>query len=312
MHYLVTGGLGYAGSWLTYGLAKTGNTVTVLSRSTKAPDLGVPYTLLTADITDETSVRNALALRQFDCCIHAASCNETNSPEYAKQALSVNGYGTHVVTSLLAEQELKAFLYLSTYHVYGKHEGEITETTPVAPQSDYALSHLVGEEYVQRCHRQTNFPTTILRLTNGYGHPRTPNFTKWYLLIHDMCRMAVRQGKITLRSSPDITRDFIWLGDLAPLVEKLVNKEESRGKILNVSSEKTRSLHEIATVVAKVYKARTGNSLPVSYPEEQSSKADLKIHSSRLQQIVDGFRFTNALEQEIATTMHILETTHCG
>ena len=76
--YLVTGGLGYAGAWITSGLAATGHEVFVLSRGTDKPELkpnpvpgaenvphslsGLPYTLIQADLVEQSPTELAALL----------------------------------------------------------------------------------------------------------------------------------------------------------------------------------------------------------------------------------------------------------
>ena len=268
---LVTGGLGYIGSWLTRALARSGHEVFVLSRGKdyfpapgveggkKAlPDLGAPYTFIAADLVEESPETLAQKLPfHLDACIHAAAAVDGSAPGYARAGLLVNGLGTRNMLEALClraamgavegpgasglnragtgagnamnaaerpgagNSRLPLFLYCSTVHVYGPVAGHIAEQNVPAPVNDYALTHLFGEEYCRLYARNKNIPCAILRLSNGYGAPLHAPFTQWNLLVADLCRSAYTAGRITLRANPEQERDFVWLGDVAGVIERL-------------------------------------------------------------------------------------------
>ena len=201
--YLVTGGFGYAGAWISEHLAATGHQVFVLSRRASAPDTnaGWPYTPISADVEGLAPEALAPLLPEaLDGVVHAASLNEEFLPEYPRRALLVNGLGPrNLIAALLlrhgqsAPATLPLLIYCSTIHVYGAASGEIGEATPPQPRNDYALTHYVGEEYCRLFMRTRNMPCIITRLSNGYGAPKLTNSDKWHLLLNDLCKTAVRE-----------------------------------------------------------------------------------------------------------------------
>ena len=115
-------------------------------------DIGRDYTLIRSDLADQDAYEIAASLPEgLDCVIHAASCNEAFEPGYAGRALKVNALGTrNLIRALVSRREgttpLPLFIYLSTFHVYGRSEGRINEDDPAEPRNDYALTHFFGEE----------------------------------------------------------------------------------------------------------------------------------------------------------------------
>ena len=268
--YLVSGGLGYAGAWVTEHLARQGHEVFVLSRGTDKPDLGVPYTLVQADVQQQAAQELAAALPEcLDGIAHAASYNEMFEPGYPRKALLVNSLGTRNLLEALVLQAreqatpLPLFLYFSTFHVYGKSSGVITESTPPAPLADYALTHLFAEEYCRMFARTEGLPCIIARLTNGYGAPKSTPCSKWYLLLNDLCKTAFTTGKLVLRSTPAILRDFVWLGDVAAAVDGLLARPDCAGRVFNISSGAPVSIGEVASRAAKVASQFLGREVPL-------------------------------------------------
>ena len=289
---LVTGGLGYAGAWITEHLARNGHDVFVLSRKDSKPSLRYPYTLIQADI-EQLAPENLADLIPENCqvVIHAASLNESFLPDYARQSLLVNALGTRNLLQALSLQKEKLkrtyplFLYCSTFHVYGLSHGYITEQTPVAPRNDYALTHLFAEEYCRMFMRTAGIPFIILRLTNGYGAPKTPDSNKWYLLLNDICRNAITEGKIVLHSNPNMPRDFIWLGDVARTIERLIPRYDLAGNVYNVASGQAMPIGKIAQRVAELARQYLKRPVPLIMPDDKKlfeQDSDLSLHVSNL------------------------------
>jgi len=316
MRCLVTGGLGFVGSWATRHLAHAGHEVFVLSRGGKKPDLGAPYVLVTADLT---AGREALATALPDGvqgCIHAASFNEGDAPDYGRRALAANALGTRNLLEALAEkaerraEPLPVVVYCSTFHVYGREQGFIDENTEPAPKNEYALTHLLAEEYCRYYARTRNVPVSIMRLTNGYGAPLTPDFSKWHLLLPDLCRMAHETGRVALRSPPDTKRDFVWLGDVAACLERLLQRPDMAGQVVNVASGRAGTIGDAAKLVAAVYQKRYGRGIDVSFARPAGGAgAELHTDTRRLQAVLGDFSFHDRLADEIEATFAYLDGT---
>ncbi|HHB93638.1 MAG TPA: NAD-dependent epimerase/dehydratase family protein, partial [Campylobacterales bacterium] len=115
---LITGGLGNLGSWLTEYFSNRNYTVTILSKNINN-QLDKDYRVIQSDITDIDDLKNKLADIEFDYCIHTASYNEFFHNDYPQKALLVNSLGTRNIIEILKDKNLKRFIYLSTFHVYG-------------------------------------------------------------------------------------------------------------------------------------------------------------------------------------------------
>lgn len=341
MRILITGAFGFVGSWLTSHLACQGHQVFAMSRVPGERDLGCDYTPLVGDVT-EPPERLAEGLPDdLDLCLHTASFNEYFAPGYAKTALEINGLGTRNIMEALRLKTkarnqargmkenayLPGFIYFSTFHVYGVSQGLVTEEDPPAPRSDYALTHLVGEEYCRYYARVHGMPTLVIRLSNGYGAPKAQPFGKWYLLLHDLCREAFNKGSVTLRSNPKTRRDFVWLGDVAKIVEKLggilSQRLDLHGQSLNIASGRGMPIGEMAAKVAAVYEQFAGKKavLHLNNPNQAAASeagaaprstnglsSDLIIDNLRLKTLLGpDFNFSRNLEEEIWDTFEFLK-----
>ena len=306
MNYLVTGGLGYVGSWAVRHLAQAGHNVFALSRKAEKPDLGAPYSLVQADLASQSPEQIAAVLPQgLDGIVHAASLNEAFIPNYPREALLANALGTRNLLEALVlahkaqgAAPLPVVVYCSTFHVYGKSEGEITEATPPDPKNDYAITHLFAEQYCRMFGHTAGMPCITVRLSNGYGAPVAPGFDKWHLIINDLCRQAVEQGSLTLNANPAIERDFLWQGDIARCFELLLPRRDLAGQTFVAATQRTVSLGEVAELIASTARQMLGKPVPIHYKTPSSPCPRLQVRATTLHQAT-GFTPTGDMEQEI-------------
>ena len=308
---LVTGGLGYAGAWISRHLAECGHEVCILSRGEQKTDIGTPYSLVSADLAALAPEEVARLLPDdLDGIVHAASFNESFAPDYARKALLTNSLGTRNLLQALAlqggDRPLPLVIYLSTFHVYGRSGGDIDESCPALPRNDYALTHLFGEEYCRLFARTNGQPQVVLRATNGYGAPQTPGSDKWYLLLNDLCRAAMHTREVRLHGPSSTLRDFVWLGDLAVAVEKLLRRPDLAGNIFNIASSASRSTGEIAALVAEAASRMLGEHIPVMFPPEEASRPQsrLQVNNKAVRDAI-GMKFQDRMQEEISSLLRL-------
>lgn len=314
MRCLVTGGYGFMGSWLVNHLTGSGHTVYILSRSAAGKlfifDAGKEGSIsfIHSDLGKEEAKDIAMKLPEIDVCIHTASLNDAGLSDYGKEALRVNILGTRDLLEafIIKGQKLPVFIYASTFHVYGQHIGSIDENILPSPCNDYAVSHFCAEEYCRMYHRKMGFPTIVVRCTNGYGSPMCKPFGKWNLLFSDMCRQAFYTNTITLRSEPDIRRDFIWMGDIAAIMEKLMVKPELAGKTFNLGQGKSLSIGELASIVGSVAAKYLGKKISVSAQSPLDKKKNYLDIST--QSLFDTINYSPGIhfEDEVIATLKFL------
>lgn len=274
---LITGGFGNLGSWLSTFFIHAGFKVYVLSKSERPSLKGLNYTFIPCDITGFSQVKQSLREVEVDYVIHAAAAADNFIPGYSRASVLVNALGTKNLLEVLSSKDLKLFVYLSTFQVYGTYEGKVTEETAPAPVNDYGISKLFGEYYVKKFSANNALPHLILRLTNSYGCPKEVNSSKWYLIVNDLSRQASFNKKIVLRSSGLAIRDFIWMGDVCDVIYKLLDKKEAHNQTFNLSGEQIFSLLDIAGFVKQAYQEKYGRSLPIS-----TNTDDLNVYPQSL------------------------------
>ncbi|MFQ1607506.1 NAD-dependent epimerase/dehydratase family protein [Aeromonas veronii] len=286
MNILVTGGLGNLGSWLVRDLLDK-YTVTVLARNERYVINHPNYRFVQADITQQLQLNQAIDC-YYDVCIHTASYNEHFQVNYAKDALLINSLGTELLCQALARHGVGQLVYFSTFHVYGKSNGIVEESTPVNPINDYGLTHYFAEKYIEKHHRLRGLNYAILRLSNSYGCPTFKDSDKWYLALNDLCLQAFQLQQIQLKSNGLTTRDFIWMGDVVEVVCQLLHLSQPLNDTFNLSSGVSYSINQMVDRVQSAYWQEFGEKVKVTVNQlDKTLPTNLFVSNHKLSAHID-------------------------
>lgn len=309
MKILITGGLGNLGSWLTRHFSSLDNEVYVLAKNKRAILTEQKFTYISCDISSLDDCKDKLAHIAFDYIIHTASVNDMFVDNYAALALEINTKGTRNLLEAIDKSSLKNFIYFSTFHVYGVSEGNITEESPLLARHDYATTHLFAEYYVKQFHLTHHLPYTIIRLTNSYGCPIDTATSKWYLILNDLSKMALEKSEIILKSNGLASRDFIWMGTVCTVVEKLVNLKNAPNDCFNLSGERTFKMLEIAQYVQKAILKYAGKNIEIKTNINDTSTPgkSLIVSSAKLKKLIN---YDNPIqfEEEATNIFQLLQS----
>ncbi|MDR1946394.1 MAG: SDR family oxidoreductase [Desulfovibrio sp.] len=313
---LVTGGLGYTGTWISRHLASKGHEVFIFSRNSARIEPDFPCTLIRGDVERLDSEETACRLPEgLDLVVHTAGLTEDSLPDYPRRALRANSLGTRNLLDALLRcsgehgGQLPLVVYCSTIHVYGRNNGLISEESPAAPMNDYAVTHFFAEEYCRMFMRMYGLPCVILRLSNGYGAPGSPDGAAWRLLLNNLCRSALRDGELRLRSDPSTPRDFVWLGDYCRVIEALMHRRDLAGRIFNVSLGKSLSIGEVAARTAKTVSVVTGREIPLFQGKTEPGRKNFLEISNKALTSALNISFEDRMEDEIRKILRLLQET---
>ncbi|MFW2612235.1 NAD-dependent epimerase/dehydratase family protein [Aliarcobacter butzleri] len=301
---LITGGFGNLGSWIILHLASLNYDIYILTRKEKHRFENIKYKVIECDITNLDELKEKLNF-DIDFCVHCASFNEFFLPNYPQKALLINTLGTRNILEALSEKKLKNFIYFSTFHVYGQNCGVITEESALNPKNDYASTHLFAEYYVKQFGFTHHLPYTILRLTNSYGAPTFKDSTKWYLVLNDLVKSAYQKKSIILNSNGKAKRDFIWMGDVCSVVEKLLIKGSNN--IYNLSSGKAMNILELVSIVKEVFQERFRQEIELKVNEnDRNDYKELQVDNSKLNSYLDIY-FSCKMKAEVYKIIGLLD-----
>ncbi len=311
---LITGGLGYLGGRIAAYLKERAPGATIIlttrNKSKGLPKWSEEFIIREMDVCEEDSI--AKSVQDIDVIIHLAALNEIDSAANPLLALEVNTKGTYNLLNMAKRSNVKRFIYFSTFHVYGKSSFSIiTEDSVTRPVHPYAITHRAAEDFVNYFTHYHGIKTLILRLSNGYGYPMDIAVNRWTLVFNDLCKQAVTEQKMILRSSGVEYRDFISLHDIASAVYHFIFNIPDRwgDGIYNLGGECSMRILDVARRIASVYYKRYKKKIDITTTITESSQSNSQhpfiFSIEKLKST--GFHLKGDMETEILKTLEICE-----
>ena len=253
---LITGVTGFIGSHLAEKLISEGREVYGVIRRVASRDLEVikkilkDIVLITGDITDYVSIRNALKTAKPNVVIHLAALTPVrDSFERPFEYQQANFLGTMNVAYAMLElpdPQTRKLVAASTAEVYGLQEKKsLTEELVLKPTSPYAVSKAAADLYLQMMFQTFGLNGVILRPANTYGRKVDKSFIVEYLVTQMLNREKVYVG------APDSVRDYMYIDDHINAYLLAMEKEEADSQVFNVGTGVSTSNRELAEKIAE-------------------------------------------------------------
>lgn len=297
---LITGALGYLGSRIAKAISNSGREV-VLGVSYHNTSL-VPLELNHLEVRryDLSSIESCIILcKDIDIVIHTSGLNSENCYSNPNKALVVNCLYTSNLLEGIKFHNISKVFYFSTAHVYSNvMSGYFSEETFPRNPHPYATSHLCAEQQLAWFGKQHNVNVISLRLSNCFGKELVFNSNCWSLFVNDICKQAVKNKEIIIRSNPSIQRNFLPITELENIILFLINSNFIGVELINVGNYFSLTLTEMVNIV----NYRIFNQL--NYIPKNLYLYNGDITLEKLDFSIDkllnlGYSFTQSIEEEI-------------
>lgn len=226
---LVTGLNGFTGRYVSLALSRRGYDCVGLARADGS----------SLDLADAIEVDEAVQRLRPNHVIHLAAVAFVAHADVS-DFYTTNIVGTRNLLAALARTEAppRTVVLASSANVYGNsHEVPLTESSPVAPTNDYAVSKL-AMEYMARTWSD-RLPITIVRPFNYTGVGQSETFLVPKLVSH-----FVRRKPEVALGNLDVARDFSDVRVVADVYARLLSAEAA-GKTFNICSSTPVSLAQL-------------------------------------------------------------------
>lgn len=203
----VTGAAGYVGGRVAAALGDAARAIV------RSPVPWLPrHQQVECDLLGPTASITA-ALAGASAVVHLAGLNEVIAGTDPDRAVHETVAMAEAVRAATRAAGVRRVVYVSSVHVYGAHMAPgalLHEDLEPAPTSPYARARHLCEELIAA---DPALDAVLLRLTNAVGPPADPTIDRWTLVASDLCRSAVLDRTMVLRSTGQQWRDFIALED---------------------------------------------------------------------------------------------------
>jgi UDP-glucose 4-epimerase len=245
MRILVLGGSGFLGSHIVDKFLDEKHDVSVYDlypeRFRRSPS-GIKF--YTGDFGNVGALDELIATG-FDAVIHCVSTttpkSSNESPEFDIQS---NVIGTLYLLDICVKHKVGKMVFMSSGGtVYGDigDLAMVDETHAVRPMCSYGVSKLTIEHYLDVYKHLRGLDYVALRLSNPYGERQSPLRALGALTV--FLHRALKRQSIEIWGDGSVTRDFIYVGDVATAVYLATVKPISG--VFNVGTGTGLSLRDI-------------------------------------------------------------------
>ena len=255
---LVTGGAGAIGGNLAKALCAAGARVVVVDDLSSGYIDNLPgpewdCEFIRGDLTAEHILDSAFA-RGVEIVFHlAAFFANQNSIENPESDLNTNGLATLKLIKRAAQQGVERLVFASSSCVYGAKALNVVEDADFEPETPYAITKLLGEQYIDFYHRVFGLSTTVVRYFNSYGPGERPG--RYRNVVPNFFARALRNEPLIVTGEGKATRDFTYVGDIIDGTMLAAEAETANGQILNLGTGRETAVIELAEAINEI----TGN-----------------------------------------------------
>ena len=261
--FLIAGGAGFIGSHLSEKLLNRGDSVICVdnyitgSKENISHLLDNPnFTLVEQDIIDSVPEIQ----EELEGIFHLASPASPNQKSersyiaYSIETLRVNSQGTFNLLNLAKDKNAK-FVYASTSEVYGnpsvspQPETYWGNVNPNGIRSVYDEGKRFGEAMTMAYVRKFGLDARIMRIFNTYGDRMQPDDGR---VVSNFIIQALQGENITVYGDGNQTRSFCFVTDLVEGIEKLMDKSDIKGEIVNLGNPSEYTISELAHKITQM------------------------------------------------------------
>lgn len=253
---LITGGLGFVGPKLARHFLDMGEEVLVTGhRNLQLPDFLAPYVgkglqITTMDITDLTTILEAITKYRVKSIVHGVSVREGRAALYQTMAVNVTGSTNLLEAARLMNVGRVTFLSSEAVYQGRKDKTPLKEEeffwvrsdryTPVIKKMGELLFFIYQKDY--------KLDMVITRLSRIYGpdYPAGRPITR-------MITAALKGGQADLRDiDGNEGHDFLYARDCARAIAMIHLAQKPRHAIYNIGSGKLTIFSDVARALEKI------------------------------------------------------------
>ena len=268
---LITGGLGFIGSYIADELIDDNEVIIIDNKSTgKVENLqNINHENLTIIENDLNDVNLDELLVDVDYVFHlAAMASVPLSIDNPSECVKNNMDATIKLINACKNNNVKKIIFSSSSSVYGDNTNiPLKESEYPLPKSPYAASKASGELFLKTYYEAYGLNYISLRYFNVFG-PKQDENSQYAAVIPNFITALLKEEQPIIYGDGEQTRDFIYIKDVVNANIKAA--ESDYNGIVNVASGKKTSINELYKIICETL----GYDIEAKYLPER--KGDIK------------------------------------
>jgi UDP-glucose 4-epimerase len=308
---LVTGAAGFVTLNVVRALASRGHEVVAFDR--RPPDdaarayAGTTVRWSVGDVREIEALTRVFKTSAAEVVVHGAAVTAT-TPEWEREragdVLGVNVLGTiNALTAAHAAGVRRAIVLSSASAVGARQPGEdfIPEGAAAAPTDLYGISKRTLEMVAERLAALYSLSVITVRLSQPYGPMERPSPDRAALSPIAEWITAAQEGRFLTTPSVDLTKDWIYVDDVAEAFARLVEARELRHTMYNLGLGESVSVRRVMDNIRLAWPGIEVSVMPNWRPNPNLAGDRLRppLAMTRLAEDV-GFRPQFSIESGIA------------
>ncbi len=287
MKVLVTGTEGYLGSLLPPLLVEKGHEV--LGVDTGYYKVGWLYngtTVTAKTLTKDIRHITTEDLAGVDAIVHMAELSNDPTGQLSPTiTYDINHKGSVRLATIAKAAGIRRFVYMSSCSVYGvATEGDVTESSPVNPQTAYAECKTLVERDLQLM-ADDNFSPTFMRNATAFGASPRMRFD---IVLNNLAGLAWTTKEIKMISDGTPWRPLVHALDICKAIACTLEapRDIIHNQIFNVGDTANNyRVKEIAEIIAATF---TGCQL--TFGENSSDNRSYRVSFEKINKNLPGFK----------------------
>jgi UDP-glucose 4-epimerase len=275
--YLITGGAGFIGSYLTKKLVEGGDQVVVIDNLSTGDALNLNDVLPKIEfnkgnILDKNLIDRLIA--ESDYVVHLAAAlgvfNIVNKP---LESLRTNLQGSEVVLEA-CDKHRKPVLVASTSEIYGKNdkvplneEDDRIIGHPLKSRWSYSEAKAIEESHAYFYYLENKLPIRIVRFFNTVGPRQVGNYG---MVVPRFVSAALKNEPLSVYGSGDQIRSFCHVDDAVRALLLVMDSDQAVGNVFNVGNNQQISILELAKKIIEITGSRS-EIVKIPYSEAYSN-----------------------------------------
>lgn len=205
--------------------------------------------LIVQDARDYNILSEKLSKLKPQIIIHLAAVSHSNRSN--KDPHSTFDHSLRTLENVLdfSKNNIEHFIYFSSSMVYGNFNGkEVDEKFQCNPIGIYGALKYAAEKIVTAYNQVFDLPYTIIRPSALYGE-RCISRRVSQIFIEN----AINNREITINGSGDEKLDFTYIQDLISGVTKVIESENSKNEIFNLTYGNSRKINDLIKILQNYF-----------------------------------------------------------